>query len=120
MPETMIDPKVAEAVRFAAEARKREIKPRQSFPQGKKALARQRRNSHARQGKRAARETRLLKTCLGRVMRDIARKAPEGDAGLARLLAERIYTQQRHDKEKVYSVHAPEVKCIAKGKVHKK
>ena len=55
-------------------------------------------------------------------MRDIARKAPKPDAELARLLAlaERIHTQQRHGKQKGYSVHEPEVECIAKGKVHKK
>ncbi len=110
-------------VRLVCEADKRGIKLRQSFPRlGKKALARQGRYSHARQMKRAARETRRLKTYLGRVMRDIARKASPGDAELERLLAlaERIHTQQRHDKNKVYSVHAPEVECIAKGKVHKK
>ncbi len=40
---------------------------------------------------------------------------------LKRLLeiAKRIHAQQRHDKNKVYRVHAPEVECIAKGKVHK-
>src|SRR4029453_15434579 len=31
----------------------------------------------------------------------------------------RIFTQQRTDHGKVYSVHAPEVECIAKGKVAK-
>ena len=36
-------------------------------------------------------------------------------ARVARLLA-----QQRHDHHKLYSVHAPEVECIAKGKAHKK
>ncbi len=109
--------------RLVREADKRGITLRQSYVRlGKKALARQGRYSHARQGKRAAKETRRLKTYLGRVMRDIARKAPEGDAELARLLAlaERIHTQQRHDKKKVYSVHEPDVECIAKGKVHKK
>ena len=35
-------------------------------------------------------------------------------------LTERMLDQQRHDKNKLYSIHAPEVKCIAKGKVHKK
>ena len=110
-------------VRLVREADQREIKLRQSFPRlGKKALAQQGRYSHARQMKRAAKETRRLKTYLGRVMRDIARKTPKPDAELARLLAlaERIHTQQRHDKQKVYSVHEPEVECIAKGKVHKK
>ena len=30
--------------------------------------------------------------------------------------AERIRTQQRHDKGKLYALHAPEVECIGKGK----
>ena len=28
--------------------------------------------------------------------------------------------QKRHDKNKLYSLHAPEVECIAKGKAHRK
>jgi len=32
----------------------------------------------------------------------------------------RILTQQRNDTNKVYSLHEPEVHCIAKGKEHKK
>ena len=43
---------------------------------GKKLLARQGRYAHARQMKRAAKMTRQLKTILGRVLRDIQRKAP--------------------------------------------
>jgi len=35
-------------------------------------------------------------------------------------LAERIFHQKQKDKNKVYSVHAPEVECISKGKVHKR
>ena len=35
-------------------------------------------------------------------------------------IAQSIFNQKRDDKNKVYSVHAPEVECIAKGKVHKK
>jgi IS5 family transposase len=33
--------------------------------------------------------------------------------------AHRIHAQQRHDKNKIYSVHEPEVECIAKGKAGK-
>ena len=33
--------------------------------------------------------------------------------------AERIRTQQRHDKNKLYALHAPEVECLAKGKARK-
>lgn len=32
----------------------------------------------------------------------------------------RILTQKRNDSDKVYSIHEPEVHCIAKGKEHKK
>lgn len=32
---------------------------------------------------------------------------------------ERIRTQQRHDKNKLYALHAPEVECIGKGKARK-
>jgi transposase, IS5 family len=35
-------------------------------------------------------------------------------------VARRIFTQQRTDHGKVYSLHAPEVECIAKGKVPKR
>ena len=76
----------------------------------------------AKQFKRAKRETKFLRTRLGRVLRDFQGKAPvevlrEYQGLLDRI--ERIRVQQRHDKRKVYSVHAPEVECIAKGKAHK-
>ena len=68
---------------------------------------------------------RKLKTYLGRVIRDIARKI-DGDPGLetafARLLslARRVRAQERGQRgPKVYSLHAPEVECIGKGKAHK-
>jgi transposase, IS5 family len=32
----------------------------------------------------------------------------------------RILTQQRHDSNKIYSMHEPDVHCISKGKEHKK
>ena len=35
-------------------------------------------------------------------------------------IAQRIHSQKRGDSGKIYSVHAPEVECIAKGKAHKK
>ncbi|OIQ65024.1 hypothetical protein GALL_534210 [mine drainage metagenome] len=104
---------------------------RQSYERvSKLALAKNGRYAHARQMQRARREQKRLKTFLGRVIRDIERKvaAKASESGqmqelprLNRLLeiAKRIHTQQRHDKGKVYSVHAPEAECIAKGKAHK-
>ena len=94
---------------------------------GKKLLARQGRYAHARQMKRAAKMTRQLKTILGRVVRDIARKAEKiqgqiADESLRELLAlaARLLRQTRTSKNKIYSVHAPEVECLAKGKAHKR
>jgi IS5 family transposase len=103
------------------------IKLRQNYRfKSKKLLAKQGRYAHARQMKRAAKMTRQLKTILGRVVRDIERKAAKlqghiADEPLCELvaLAERLLTQTRTSKSKLYSVHAPEVECIAKGKVHK-
>jgi transposase, IS5 family len=94
---------------------------------GKQLLARQGRYAHARQMKRAAKMTRQLKTILGRVVRDIQRQAgkiqgPIADEPLAELLAmaERLLQQTRTSQHKIYSVHAPEVECIAKGKAHQR
>jgi len=80
------------------------------------------RYSHARQMKRSARQTRKLKTYLGRVVRDIDRKALNKDAELMQVLAQanRLLSQTKKSKNKLYSIHAPEVECISKGKVHKR
>jgi len=37
-----------------------------------------------------------------------------------RLRSTRLLKQKRHDKNKLYSNHEPEVRCIAKGKIHKR
>jgi IS5 family transposase len=71
--------------------------------------------------KRARACTRKLKTQLGRVIREVQRQTEEPSVKLDKLLqtAHRIYEQQRQDKDKIYSVHEPEVQCIAKGKAGK-
>lgn len=104
-------------------ARDRQIELRQSYERtGKQALIMQGRYAHARQLKRARQQTRKLKVFLGRVIRDIQRKCQHPDERLSELLssAERIFHQKRDDKNKLYSIHAPEVECIAKGKAHKR
>jgi IS5 family transposase len=59
---------------------------------------------------------------LGRVIRDLERKVKQLPPDLQALLeiAKRIHQQQPKDTSKLYSVHAPETECIAKGKVHKR
>ncbi len=73
----------------------------------------------------ANRLLRKLRTYLGRVIRDIGRKI-DGDSGLeaafAKLLplARRVHEQQQRQRgPKIYSLHAPEVECIGKGKAHR-
>jgi transposase, IS5 family len=75
--------------------------------------------------RRHRREVRFLRTRLGRVIRDINRKVA-GNAALESsfqrelALAHRVRDQQRRQVgPKVYSLHAPEVGCIGKGKPHK-
>ncbi|BCO09285.1 IS5 family transposase [Desulfolithobacter dissulfuricans] len=107
-------------------ARKFDLPLRQSYARlGPKALLKVGRYLHARQIKRARREIKRLKTYLGRVYRDINRKLEQREElrsvfkeELA--MAERLLSQERKDKDKLYSLHAPEVECIAKGKAHRK
>jgi IS5 family transposase len=104
-------------------AKDRGIALRQSYLRlGKRALIMSSRYAHARQMNRARREQKKLKTYLGRVYRNILRCCAQPDDTLAQLLqsAARLLSQKRSDKNKLYSLHAPEVECIAKGKAHKK
>jgi len=102
------------------------LKLRQSYARlGPKALRKASSYAHARQFKRAAKQTKQLKNYLGRVYRDILRKIlPDPELhdmfNEELFLAERLLEQERKSRNKLYSLHAPEVECIAKGKVHKK
>jgi IS5 family transposase len=104
-------------------AKRHGIELRQTYERlGKRAFIMQGRYSHARQTNRAKREQRRLRLYLGRVIRDIRRKCPEPEGLMATMLerANRIHSQKRNDSNKLYSMQAPEVECIAKGKAHKK
>ena len=108
--------------RLVKAARAEGLEIKQSYQHvGKRLLMQSSRYAHARQMKRARACTRQLKTQLGRVLREIDRQTAEPSRKLSRLLetARRIHSQQRHGKNKVYSVHEPEVECIAKGKAGK-
>lgn len=102
------------------QAKRRNFRLRQSYARvSKRALIRSSRYAHARQMRRSKRETKRLKTWLGRVYREVSRQA---GPSLSRLLGtvERILQQTRTSSDKVYSIHEPQVRCIAKGKVGRK
>lgn len=107
-------------------AKANDLALRQSYARvGKYALIKHQRYAHAHQFKRANKALRKLRTFLGRTVRDIERKIKgkeELEAIFARELhlAERVRRQDRRQRgPKVYSLHAPEVECIGKGKPHK-
>ena len=106
--------------RLVQAAKDRGIELRQNYNRkSKHLLVQQSRYAHAKQMKRAKKCTRTLKTYLGRVIRDVERNCPDPDHELNALISisSRIHKQQRTDKNKIYSVHAPEVECISKGRL---
>ena len=90
--------------------------------------------AHAKQFRRLRRTLKRQRTILGALMRNARRgleSISQGVVGheptalamteLRKWLdrAERIRTQDRHSKNKLYAMHAPEVECIGKGKARK-
>ena len=99
------------------------IRLRQNYNRQAPRLAAQvGRYAHAKQFRRMKASLKSLRTLVGRVWRDIDRKldrqdettAARAEAILARV--KRVLTQKPKDKNKLYSLHAPEVECISKGK----
>ena len=104
-------------------ARKHSVRLRQSYLRiAKRAAMMAGRYAHAKQFKRHHRELRILRTRLGRIIRDIQRKIvgqADIEAAFAAPLARasQIRSQQQRQRGwKLYSFHAPEVECIGKGK----
>jgi IS5 family transposase len=83
------------------------------------------RYAHAKQFKRANKALRTLRTYLGRVIRDIVRRIADNAelraifAPLLSLAFSARHQRQKQRGKKIYSLHAPEVECIGKGKAHK-
>jgi len=104
-------------------ARRNDVPLRQSYRRlAKRAAIMVGRYTHAHQFKRARRQLKFLRTRLGRVIRDIRRKIA-GDEALKERFADLLalavrvrFQDHRQRGPKVYSLHAPEVECIGKGK----
>lgn len=129
-PKNVMFPTDAKLINRAREklvklAKKTGVDLRQSYVRvGKRALIKHQRYAHAKQFRRANRSLRTLRTYLGRTIRDISRQIADED-DLQTIfkrplyLAGRVFEQkQRQRGRKVYSLHAPEVECIGKGKAH--
>jgi len=106
-------------------AEKEDIKLRQRYTRiVKQLMIDQRFREHPKRKKKANAAARKLRTIAGRLVRDVERKLDDIDR--LSYYDEQLWLyllvlgQKRDDKNKLYSFHAPEVKCISKGKEHKK
>ena len=108
--------------RLGALARRHGVTLRQSFTRvAHRARREASRLLYTRGHKQGLRHLRKLRTCLGRLIRDIGRKIvgdPALEAAFATPLerARRIHDQQPGDTGKLHAFHAPEVERIGKGK----
>ena len=78
---------------------------------------------HPKRKKEAERTGRKLKTIAGRQVRDLERNLSKIALFIYGPRLKRyksVINQKRSDKNKIYSLHEPDVSCIAKGKAHKK
>jgi IS5 family transposase len=128
-----VDSRLLEIARHkvVSAAKRAGIALKQTFAkEGKELRRRAGGYAHAKQFRRLKRVVKRQRTILGIVMREVQRKlkalnfAPDHPKTASDLMmwlerAERIRTQQRFDKNKLYALHAPEVECIGKGKARK-
>jgi IS5 family transposase len=96
------------------------VRLRQSYArQGPKMAMQVGRYAHAKQFKRMRKALKKQKNYLRRVLRDVMRNLPaEPTSELVQMMlkAEQLLKQEKHSKNKLYSLHEPDVECIAKGK----
>ena len=113
---------------LVALAREENVKLRQSYTRkSKHAAFMAARYMAARQMKRARKKIKEVRNYLGRVIRNIEVAVAQGqiispalEAALGKAEIALNQTLNPKAEKKLYSWHAPEVECIAKGKAHKK
>jgi IS5 family transposase len=79
--------------------------------------------NHPKRMKEGKKAVKRIRTITRAMVGDITRKMNERQLSLYGKDLElfvRVINQERNDKDKVYSLHEPEVQCISKGKEHKK
>lgn len=95
---------------------------RQSYTQVIKKLSYdQRFRNHPRNKGKARKADKKIKTIAGRLVREAERNLTPNSLYHTKLdLFKKILAQGKNSSPKIYSLHEPEVLCIAKGKEHKK
>lgn len=104
-------------------AAKEGLRLRQSYKFVVKGLLKSANSRTPKQAQKKSRARRKIKTIARRLVRELRRKltADRLTKHAERIaLFEKVLDQKKEDKNKIYSLHALEVSCIAKGKEHKK
>jgi IS5 family transposase len=104
-------------------AEKEGITLRQKYPRVlKRCLLDLRFKNHPRNKNKATKARKKIKTIAGRLVRELGRKLKDEKYERYQEYLERyakILKQKKKDKNKIYSVHEPDVYCISKGKEHR-
>jgi len=104
-------------------AKKIDVSLRRSYSRESKQLLRTTYNgNHPKRVKQAKKARKRLQTIANTQIRDLERKMNGWERCIFEeqlKLYKRAVNQQKNDKDKIYSLHKPFTKCIAKGKVHK-
>ena len=119
--ETKLAVRIIKQCRQIAE--KEGVKLRQSYKFEAKDKLKVANSKSAKQAKQRKKAKKRLKTIAGILVRELSRKlSREGLQKNAEKLEiyEKVLSQKQNEKDKIYSLHALEVACIAKGKEHKK
>lgn len=102
-------------------ARKENLPLRRSYSRTVKNLVRATYNGgHPKRKKKANAAKRKLKTIAGRVVRELVRNVTHSAHDKELTIFQSVLSQSQKSKNKIYSLHEPDVYCIAKGKAHKK
>ncbi|AEI15814.1 transposase IS4 family protein [Flexistipes sinusarabici DSM 4947] len=107
-------------------SKKHEIRLKETHEySGKKLLMKYSGYVHAKQYKRAGKAVKKMKTKMGKLYRSIERVLPEelrnsDEFQQLKLFYESLWNRSKKSKNKLYSLHSPEVECISKGKSHKR
>jgi len=98
------------------------IKQRQRYTKVSKQLVRNTyHGKHPKRAKIAKKSQRQLKTIAMRLIRELQRNFNAEQQEFYKdlmTLYTKVVTQKRNDADKIYSIHKPFTRCIAKGKAH--
>lgn len=104
-------------------AEKLEISQRQRYTRVSKQLLRDTYNGkHPKRVKKANKAKKRLKTIANILIRELERRMTDSQLQYYQKelsLYKQAVNQKKDDKEKIYSLHKPFTRCIAKGKAHK-